>query len=458
LDARQREKNRRYYERQKALIEMEADGPQPLRITGNQPGQAHFLRDREAGATAYVGGLGSGKTWAAARKFLWLHALNKCTGLAVAPTYGDLWRFVVPALVAACEDLQWECLAYPNGRGLLKVPHLVVEGAPILTMSAETPERFAGFECGHIWVDEGARLKESRENPLNDAPTQIRSRLRHGEARRLHLLVSTTPEGTDTWVHRDFIARPLPGHRAYFGKTSANPALPPGYIESLRAALPADLAKQYLEGEAVDYTADRAHPTFDKVAHVTDAIAWRRGAVHIGADFNVAPLCWVVAQQAADGSLDVLDEIVLADFGLVDTATQASHDKGWHAWGPVHFHPDRSGNARNRVGDPEIATVQATARRLGWDFRCDAHGANPPVNARINLVSRQLLDVTGRQHIRIHPRCVRLIDELATTGRKESGYNPGTRGDRGHILDALGYLVWDLYAPGLAATAANWRL
>lgn len=429
-------------------------------IRGNQPGQQSFLSDLRPGATAYIGGLGSGKTWAAARKFLYFHAFNRCPGLAVAPTYGDLWRFVVPALVAACDELAWDCTVHPSGRGMLKFPHLSIEGVPVLTLSAEDPERFAGFEVGHIWIDEGARLRESRENPLRDAPTQIRSRLRHPKAKRLHLLTSTTPEGTDTWVHSDFIAKPLPLHRVHRGKTSANAALPPSYLESLKAALPAELAAQYLDGEAVDYCADRAHPTFAVTKHVVAAssVPWRRGPVHVGADFNVSPLCWVAGQQQADGSFVVLDEVVCEDFGLVDTATRLAHDRGWGAWGPVHFHPDRSGHNRNRVGDPEVATIQATARSLGWDFRCDAFGANPPVNPRINLVSRMLLDGIGTVRLRVSDKCPRLVNELGHTGRKSSGYDPGQRGDRGHILDALGYLVWDIYAPGLAATAGNWRL
>jgi phage terminase large subunit-like protein len=431
-----------------------------LRVVGNQPGQASFLRDLAPGATAYIGGLGSGKTWSAARKFLFLHGTNKCPGLAVAPTYGDLWRFVVPALVAACDELAWSCTVHPSGRGMLKFPHLSIEGVPVLTLSAEDPERFAGFEVGHIWIDEGARLKESRENPLRDAPTQIRSRLRHGKAKRLHLLTSTTPEGTDTWVHRDFIAKPLPLHRVHKGKTSANAALPPSYIESLRAALPAELATQYLDGEAIDYCADRAHPTFTLEKHMRPAASapWRRAPVHVGADFNVSPLCWTAGQQQPDGSFVVMDEIVIEDFGLVDSAVRIANDKGWHSYGPVILHPDRSGNNRNRIGDPEVATIQAAARGFGWDFRCDAFGANPPVNARINLTSRMLLDGTGATRLRVLDRCPRLINEFGHTGRKSSGYDPGARGDRGHILDAIGYTIWDLYAPGLAAQAANWRL
>ena len=429
------------------------------RIRGNQPGQAAFLSDLRPGASAYIGGLGSGKTWAASRKLLYFHALNRCPSLAVAPTFGDLWRFVVPALVGACDDLCWRCAAYPNGRGALKFPHLLVEGQPILVLSADDPERFAGFEVGAIWIDEAARVRANLDNPLRDAPTQIRGRLRHPAAKRLVLIVSTTPEGTDTWVHQDFAARALPLHRAYVGSTLRNSALPPSYVDALRAALPADLAVQYLDGIAADYNAARAHPTFREETHVVpaDQAAFTRGPVHIGADFNVSPLCWVAAQRRGD-TLVVVDEVVINDYGLVDAAVRAAHDRGWGAWGPVHFHPDRSGNARNRVGDPEIATAQASARALGWDFRCDAFGANPSVQSRINLLGRMILDAAGTQRLIVSDRCQRLIDDLKRTGRRSSGYDPGPRGIRGHILDALGYLVFDLFAPGLKAQAANWHL
>lgn len=334
----------------------------------------------------------------------------------------------------------------------------MVRGNPIILLSGEHPERFAGFEVGQIWADEGARLKESRDDPLRDTPRQMRSRLRHPKAKRLHMMISTTPEGRDTWVYKDFEGAPKPNHRLYKGCTAANAALPPEYIQTQMESLPAELVAQYLNGEAVDYVADRAHPQFRRETHLTDQ-DWTRQPVYIGADFNVSPLCWVAGQRTPDGGFIFLDEIVISDYAQVDTAMQQAHDKGWNKWGAVHIHPDRSGNNRNRVGDPEVATIMQCGRRLSWDIRCDAqYGANPPINSRINLFSRLMQDATGKVRVRVHPRCVRLLDELAATGRKSNGYDPGSNGQRGHILDAAGYVLWDLFAPGQEVTAGAFKI
>ena len=73
-------------------------------VSGNQPAQHAFLWDMLPGETCYQGGLGSGKSWAGARKLLILHSANQCKSMAVAPTYGDLLRFVIPALIDALEE------------------------------------------------------------------------------------------------------------------------------------------------------------------------------------------------------------------------------------------------------------------------------------------------------------------------------------------------------------------
>lgn len=424
-----------------------------VRVRGNQPAQAAFMRDRAPGWSLFQGGLGSGKTWGGARKFLWLHAHNACPGLVVAPTYGDLFRFVVPSIVATCRELQWPCKVV---RG--DYQHLLILGQPVLIISAEHPDRFAGFEVGHLWIDEGARIQTSIEDPLRDAPTQIRGRLRHPGARILHGMVTTTPEGMDTWVQRDWFDRPLPNHRSYIGSTLLNAALPPSYVEALKASLPADLVDQYLKGAAVSYVANRAHPTFSRVRHVAER-PWVPGLpVHMGCDYNVSPMGWVAIQVVGDLARDpkaevrVLDEVYLPDFAQVDTAVQAAHDKGWSKHGRgdtgmVVFHPDKSAKARSTVGDPEYVVMASTATRLGWSFTGDPYGVNPPVQARINLVSRLLLDATGRSKLVVHPRCVRTIEDLERTGRASNGYDPGPEAKRGHILDALGYACWDIDQP-----------
>lgn len=421
-------------------------------LSGNQSAQHDFLWDLAAGETLYVGGLGSGKSWAGARKLLLLHQRNQCAGMAVAPTYGDLHRFVIPAIFKALNEWGWPY----EDRSRSDVPQITVGDHPIWLLSGEDPRRFAGFEVGHGWVDEAARIKTS-EDPLRDAPTQIRSRVRgfsDSPHHRLHLLCTTTPEGLDTWIQRDFVDKPTPDRRHYRGLTTKNAALPPGYVASLRASFSADVAKQYLEGLAVDVGGARAHPGFLAAANVhafDDAINL---PYHLGADYNVDPMGWVLAQYVGD-ELRIVDELFLTGGTTVDAAIYEAHAKQWGR-GVVHLHPDKSSKARSTTGDSEFKVMQDTARSLGWRYTGSAAGANPPVAARIANLSRLCCAADGRRRLVVHPRCTRIINELERTKLLTAGgYDPGDKGDRGHILDALGYVAWDVTRPPATAGAAS---
>lgn len=424
-----------------------------LAISGNQPTQHVFLWDLAPGETCYQGGLGSGKSWAAARKLLILHAHNRCQGLAVAPTYGDLHRFVIPALISALDEWHWP---YKDRSSDPVMPMIIVGDWPILLLSGDTPERFAGFEVGHIWIDEGARLVARPDNPLRCAPTQIRTRLRHPVAKSLHLLVTTTPEGLETWIQRDFFINPTPRRRAYIGLTRGNRALPPEYITSLLSSFPPELAKQYMEGIAQNLASNRAHPGFVAVTggNVGERPFVDNLPVHLGADYNVDPMCWLLSQHVGD-ELRFLDELILTGGTTVDVAMTEAHGKGWGKW-VVHLHPDKSSKARSTVGDPEFVVMQRTATALQWRHSGTSAGVNPPVAARIANLSRLCLDATGARRLVVHPRCKRLIEEFSNTGRLSSGqYDPGPTGSRGHILDAAGYVAWDLFAPRAKAGAVD---
>ena len=394
------------------------------------------------GETCYQGGLGSGKSWAGARKLLILHSANQCKSMAVAPTYGDLLRFVIPALIDALEEWQWPY----RDRTSSEVPHIEVGGFKIYTMSAEDPSRFAGFEVGAGWIDEGPRIKCNKANPLKDAPTQIRTRLRAKQAKSLHLLWTGTPEGIETHIQRDFVIKPLPGSRIYIGKTRDNPELPDSYIQSLLASLPAEVADQYLNGIACSLAGNRAHPGFAVAGNVAPFELVASLPVHMGCDYNVDPMSWCLS-QVQGGKLMVWDELFITGGTNVENAMAEAHAKGWGNY-VVHMHPDKSAKARSTVGDPEFRVMQQAASGYGWRHKGSAGGANPPVASRIANLSRLCLNAAGERHLIVHPRCKRMIDELTRTARLDSGqYDPGVNGDRGHLLDALGYPAYELMGP-----------
>ena len=416
-----------------------------IELIGNQPAQHDFLEDWEPGEVLYQGGFGSGKTWGAARKFLMLHAHNRCKGLVVAPTYPDISRLCIPELEEALNEWNWPYRTYTYGKGQHKFPHMEILGEMVYLISADDPSLITGFEVGHIWVEEGARIKQNTIDPKRDAITQIRSRLRNKSASILQMLISTTPEGTDTYVQRDFFAEPKENCRAYIGRTSDNKNLPPSYIEDLKATLPAHLLDQYLNGIAANLTQGIAHPTFDE-NNISESADFQNTVLHVGQDFNVQPMGWVALQEVGS-RLHVVDEIFIDDFALVDDAMHAAKAKGWGNY-QICFHPDKASKQRSTTGDSEFVTIQNLAREWGWNFYADSSGSNPPINNRVNNLSRLICNGVGERKLLVHPRCKHTIDDLRNTQRKkDGGYNPGTEGKRGHILDGLGYAAWDIAQP-----------
>jgi len=108
--------------------------------------------------------------------------------------------------------------------------------------------------------------------------------------------------------------------------------------------------------------------------------------------------------------------------------------------------PDKSSKNRSMTGNTQFTVLMDTAHSLGWKASGSADGRNPDINDRINMVSTYILNMKGERNLKVHERCKRLISEFNKTGRTKTGaYDSGKKGEFGHILDAIGYVVWELF-------------
>lgn len=425
-------------------------GIQPTRVAEyydiNVPGFGHYSAHE-------MWHHNSGKSWAGSTKFLIMHRFNMCEGMLVAPTYDNLARVMIPYLLERCEDWGEAFEYWPQGKRGNQFPHLKIFGELIYLFSGEKPEAIRSVNVWGGWGDESAVFKSSND-PKRDTHTQIKGRMRNNKAKSLHWIDTTTPEGTNTQIQRNYVDKPLPRHRSYRLLTRLNDANPADYADTVAATIPEEMVGQYLEGIAHNYSAKRAHKGFSRARNVR-TMPWRPGEpAHIGCDFNVSPMCWTVGQWQANGDFCFLDELVIEDHGRVDQAVHQVHARGWAAdlstgsITPRHvtIHPDKSSKNRSTTSDPEVTVLLDTAKALGWKIDGDASGANPPVASRINNLDRCFWDANQKTRVFVHPRCTRLIAELEQTGRLADGkYDPGPDKLFGHILDGAGYLIWDLY-------------
>jgi len=447
------------------------------------PQQYWFLRSRAKFAGLF-GGIGSGKShvgcfWALTKALRNPH----CLGLIGANSYRQLKD-------ATLRTFEMLLNAYGIGYTFNRSTDMVFRlenGAQILCRSLDSYDLLRGVELGWFYLDE---LRDTRL----EAWQVVKGRLRSQQVDRLEGRVTSSPNGFD-WIYEEFVAKPrdpatadaYANHAAYFARTAENKHLPPDYVAALVASYDPRLARQELDGQFLNIAAGRIYHAFDRRVHVTDEAEFVPGEPLLWAlDFNVTPMTAVIAQleplegphvvPPSGGSpqdrvnaglqtgLRVVDELWLTNantlamceaFGewLAERAARCEPRATSAAAGPLspelearsstlaaalRVYGDAAGSARSTSGRSDYAIIRQAFPHASL---C-VGAANPPRRDRYNAVNLALRDARGQVRLRIHPRCRHLVEDL-----ERVVYQPGTNlpdtGDplRGHIADALGYLV-----------------
>jgi predicted phage terminase large subunit-like protein len=196
--------------------------------------QVAFVQDGHRYA-AFVGGIGSGKTFAGAAKGLCQELGAPGLGLVVAPTFSMLrdatWRTALEVWAPAVAAVY---------RAEMRIE--LRTGAEVLFRSADNPDRLRGPNMRWAWIDEGAQC-DAETWPI------VIGRLR-GSGAAGRCWVTTTPAGFN-WVHDVFVAGANADTALYHARTGENPFLDPDYEATLRSQYASQFARQELDGEFV---------------------------------------------------------------------------------------------------------------------------------------------------------------------------------------------------------------
>jgi predicted phage terminase large subunit-like protein len=195
--------------------------------------QSAFVLDTHRYA-AFVGGIGSGKSYAGAAKALVQEIGRPSLGLVLAPTYPMLrdatWRTALevwaPVIV---EVVRHEMRMTLRG------------GTDVLFRSADDPERLRGPNAAWAWIDEGS-LCPSQTWPI------VIGRLRQ-DGRVGRCWVTFTPKGAQNWTYPVFAAADAADVALYRASTHANPFLDPEFVTGLERQYTNRFARQELAGE-----------------------------------------------------------------------------------------------------------------------------------------------------------------------------------------------------------------
>ena len=350
------------------------------------------------------------------------------TGLIGAPTYPMLRDATVAALLEALTK---------NG-----IPHEVNRAENYLVMgetrsrilfrAVEEFERLRGSNLAWFGLDELTYTSE-------EAWLRLEGRLRDPRASRLCGFAVWTPKGYD-WVYERFVADRVNGYELVTAKAFENRHLlekVPDYYERLKSSYDGRFYQQEVLGEYLHLHAGRVYYAFEREKNVGEVTVNPKGALLWALDFNVDPMCSVVAQIEGEG-VAVLDEIVLSR-STTQQACEEFQNRFPEHGGGLKVYADASGAHMQTTGTSDLAVLKKFFRSGEYgtvEFKVPR--SNPAVRDRVMVVN------VAFQAMKIDARCKELIKDLEQVAYKENTQVIDKDRDprRTHLSDALGYLVW----------------
>lgn len=400
-----------------------------LKVEGTVP-QSEFWTNRSR-FRAFVGGVGSGKTYAGVMEILRQPPGSR--GAVIAPTYRMLMDATLDTLMKLF-----------NKAGIVKdwikseMRLITIHDTDIIFRSGDDPEKLRGPNLGWFFLDEAAMMPELVWDIMLG-----RLRLAPGRA-----WITTTPKGMN-WLHRVFVSEGREDYSLVQCSSRSNIFLPDYFIESLDQKYKGSWKDQELEGQFVDWVNAPAYEEFHRSLHVRPKLMEEyreRLPLKLCCDFNARCMVWPVVQ------VNGRTPRVLTEISQVGRTSIPEMVKQFRLTFPNH-----SGGVQV-YGD---ATALGLAAQTGMDsyevIREELRGYpsyvdivvpknNPPVRSRVNSMNNVLRGTGEWEPIVIDESCEMLIRDFAFVEWDETGTGllkikdkDDERSTLTHATDALGY-------------------
>lgn len=399
--------------------------------------------------SSIVGGYGSGKSYALGFcQIDWMQRESPMSPtVACAPTFKQLDQATLKnlkKLLSECDidfihgsqpPASWNV---PLRRFYRKWTDIISleTGHIIVCASLDEPDSLRGPEFGQALMDELAFC------PTDDGFDVIQSRMRCGYTTNHRIRIATSPPKFPNWFYKAF-GNPATRNQAYeviHATTLDNVELPPEYKNRLKENYDDIKYRRDVLGQWIFGGGGLVYTEFDFEKHIQPWEYNPHLELHIGADFNRAPLAWVVCQiDPNDDCIHQFDEIFIERDATTQEACEIVRAK-WKEQ-TIYVYPDascsqmRTASATGSISDLTIMEDH--------DFQPIMAGFhNPPIVDRVEAVQTRFRN----NGYLIDPRCKNTLESLANTTYIDGTRKPKKCKDPGeigeHPTDALGYLVY----------------
>ena len=406
------------------------------------PSQALF-RDSRARFKGFSGPIGSGKSQALVHEAIRCSYKNQGRlGLIGAPTYQMLRDSTQKALFEVLERERVP-FSYNKAENAMRFSDT---GSRVLFRSMDEYERLRGTNLAWFGLDELTYTQE-------EAWLRLEGRLRDPLASDLRGFAVWTPKGFD-WVYRKFIRDETGNYEVIKAQPFENRFLlsaVPDFYERLRKSYDEQFFQQEALGAYLNMNGGLVYKSFSRLDHLSPARIDPKLPLLWALDFNVDPMSSVVVQVSNEVA-HVVDEIVIARATTLMACEEFRGRYPSHSGGIV-IYGDASGNNEHTTGSSDYAIIRNYFRKhMGSTPHQKVPRANPGVRDRISLVNAKLRNADGEIRLFVDPRCRELTKDFEELAFKEGTMVPDKTKDsaRSHLSDALGYLLWQEFRPGVA--------
>lgn len=411
-----------------------------LKVEGTDPQMLFWESDSRF--RAFVGGVGSGKTYAGSLEILRQPPATR--GAVIAPTYRMLMDATLDTIMKIFDQAN---LIKDFIKSEMRM--ITVHGTDIIFRSGDDPEKLRGPNLSWFFLDEAAMMPELVWDIMLG-----RLRLDPGRA-----WCTTTPKGMN-WLHRLFVKEKRPDYTLVQCSSHSNHFLPDYFLNSLESKYKGSWKDQELMGEFVDWVNAPAYEDFHRNLHVRPNLMEEyrdRLPLKICCDFNARCMVWPVVQ--VNGRVPrVLMEISQVGRTSIPKMVQEFRLAFPNHSGGIEIYGDATAiGLAAQTGQDSYQVMMDNFRGYSSHVDILVPKANPSQRARVNSMNSILRGTGEWEPLIVDEDCEMLIRDFAFVEWDENGHQlmkitnlEDERSTLTHASDALGY--WASIDSPLATT------
>lgn len=370
--------------------------------------QRKFLEiphDYSLDVAVYLGGYGSGKTFAGALLGILL-ALKfpGIVGLVGAQTY-TLVRDTT--LKTYFEHLESMGFVEKKDYSWVSAEQKLVffNGSEILFRHFDEPHKLKSLNLGFVEIEEMSDIPfETFKVLLARMRQKIKPNWKNFTYR---IFGHTNPEMQKGWLYKTFYEHPPTNYRLISAPTTQNIYLPDGFCDELKHLYDKSYYEMFVLGKTGDYNSNLVVKDFTD-ENVKEIKYQPNMDLYISCDFNVDPMAWVLAHKT-DDKVFYFDELVL------ENTTTAKTCEEFHSRYPSHkakiiVNGDASGDNRSCTSEyTNYVIIKKKLQSFGYDVEIKIKGFNPPIKNRVAAFNAKVRNANGDVGLYISPKCEKLL-------------------------------------------------